>query len=389
MLICVLSILLCYLLGCYFYLKHLTHKYLQPIDRTVELDGNLSLKSVQDIKDAYRDKDTINILVLTGGGVRGLAPLMVLEQLEQLTGKKAGEMFDFMAGSSTGAINCGIMAVSDGKGGCKFSAAEVVRDYISNIRKMFSSKWYHIILTGFGLFGPFYLPEQKIAVLKGYFDKQTLADLHTNLIVPVYDVADNSLRVIRNWESSLHLHYSNYMLLDLLHGASNPPMLFSPQAFMVGDKKKVFIDPGVIINNPAEIALLSTWFMFPQKKIRVVLVSNGAADAKSYSHKHMVEFGAYGLLQYLLNSPVISTKFATDLVQEYIHEARDYGLEVDFVSISSVGANGISVQDTSDENMGKIVAYGKRMIEENQDKISYLAGVLNSEVKTQTQVEIE
>lgn len=378
MLVCVLLILLGYLFGCYFYLKHLTHKYLQTIDRTVELDGNLRLKSVQDIKDAYKDKDTINILVLTGGGVRGLAPLMVLEELERLTGKKTGELFDFMAGSSTGAINCGIMAMADGQGGCKFCAAEIVRDYIGNIRKMFSSKWYHKLLTGFGLFGPYYLPEPKIAILKGYYDNQTLADLHTNLIVPVYDVADNSLRVIRNWESSLHLHYSNYMLVDLLHGASNPPMLFSPQAFMIGDKRKVFIDPGVVINNPAEIALLSTWFMFPQKKIRVVLVSNGASDAMQYSHNHMVEFGAYGLLQYLLNSPVISTKFATDLVQEYIHEARDYGLEVDFVSISSDGANGLSVQDTSDENMNKIIAFGKRMITENQDKIEYLADVLGN-----------
>lgn len=374
----VITVLLCYFIAIYFYLRHLTKKYLNVIDRTKDLAGNLHLKTVEELKSQYENHDTINIMVLTGGGIRGLSSLMVLEELEKITGKKAGELFDFMAGTSTGAINCAIMGVPDGRGSCKFSAADVVRDYISNVRQMFSAKWYHYLLTCFGVFGPLYLPESKIKVLRGYFDDLTLADLHTNLIVPVYDVADNSLRVIRNWEPTVHQHYSNYMLLDLIHGASNPPMMFSPQAFVIDDKKKVFIDPGVVINNPAEIALLSTWFMFPKKKLRVVLIGNGAFDANDYGHQHMAEFGAYGLFQYLINSPVISSKFATDLVFEYMHEARDYGMDLDFVVISSDGAKGISVTDTSDENMKKITEYGNKMLDENRDKISYLAKVLTS-----------
>ncbi len=363
----------------YFYLRRLTRKYLTAIDRTQMLDESSNrLKTNQQVRESCDHKDTINILVLTGGGVRGLIPLQVLSRLEELCGKKTGELFDFLAGTSTGAISCGIMATSDETGAFKYSAEDIARDYLKNCRKMFSAPWYHQLLTLFGLFGPRYLPEGKLDVLNGYFGDQTLADIKINLLVPVYDIAENSMRVIRNWEPAIREHYTNYLLRDLVHGASNPPMLFSPTAFLVNDKKKIFIDPGVLINNPAEVALMNAWFMFPNKKLRLVLIGNGGDDAERYGHDHMAAFGAYGLFQYLLNSPVVSTKFSIDLVKEYIHEAREYGLDVEFVYINSNGGNELATSNTSEENMNKIKRFADQMMEEHHDKIVYLAKVLNN-----------
>jgi hypothetical protein len=373
----VFIILVCYIGLVYFYLKHITNKYLKVvIDLSTALDNRLKLKTNQMIREKYADNDVINILVLTGGGVRGIVPLQILNKLEEAIGKKAGELFEFMAGTSTGAISCAILSVPDGDGGYKFSSQDISRDYVRNIRRMFSAPWYHHILTLFGIFGPRYLPEGKLEILEGYFADCTLADLQNNLIVPVYDLSENALRVIRNWEPSLDGNYTNYFLRDLIHGASNPPMLFSPRRFFVGGKTRVFIDPGVILNNPAEVALLNAWFMFPNKKIRIVLIGNGGNDAESYGHTHMAEFGAYGLFQYLLNSPIISSKFSTDLVQEYIYEARDYGLDVDFVYINSDGGHELSTVDTSSQNMEKINQYAARLMAENQEKIDYLISVL-------------
>jgi hypothetical protein len=348
------------------------------VDRSPELDNRLKLKTNELIREKYADKEVINILVLTGGGVRGIVPLQILSKLEEATGKKTGELFEFMAGTSTGAINCAILSVPDGDGGYKFSSEDIIRDYVRNIRRMFSAPWYHHILTLFGIFGPLYLPEGKLEILEGYFGDCTLADLQNNLIVPVYDLSENALRVIRSWEPSINGNYTNYFLRDLIHGASNPPMLFSPRRFFVGGKTRVFIDPGVILNNPAEVALLNAWFMFPNKKIRIVLIGNGGNDSEHYGHTHMAEFGAYGLFQYLLNSPVVSAKFSTDLVQEYIHEARDYGLDVDFVYINSDGGHELATASTSSQNMEKINLYAERLISENQDKIDYLASVLKA-----------
>jgi uncharacterized protein len=50
------------------------------------------------------------ILAIDGGGVRGIIPAVLLARLEEVTGKPARETFDFVAGTSTGAVIAGALA---------------------------------------------------------------------------------------------------------------------------------------------------------------------------------------------------------------------------------------------------------------------------------------
>ena len=44
------------------------------------------------------------ILSIDGGGVRGIIPAVLLAELERETGRPARETFDFVAGTSSGAV---------------------------------------------------------------------------------------------------------------------------------------------------------------------------------------------------------------------------------------------------------------------------------------------
>src|SRR5690242_9639006 len=49
------------------------------------------------------------ILAIDGGGVRGIIPAVLLARLEAVTGRPARETFDFVAGTSTGAVIAGAL----------------------------------------------------------------------------------------------------------------------------------------------------------------------------------------------------------------------------------------------------------------------------------------
>jgi patatin-like phospholipase/acyl hydrolase len=50
------------------------------------------------------------VLTIDGGGIRGVFSAAVIEQMEKVIGKKAGEYFDCLYGTSTGAILAAALA---------------------------------------------------------------------------------------------------------------------------------------------------------------------------------------------------------------------------------------------------------------------------------------
>ena len=200
------------------YLNRLASKYLTAMPKE-DVVGDKELKDFNKIIEHYENREAINVLVLSGGGVRGLVPLHVLAYIEHITGKKTGELFDFFAGSSTGAISTAGFTVADENGEYKFSAKEILNEYEKNTKIIFSSPWYHQLLTLFGLFAPRFLPDGKMKVLKGYFDDLTLGELKGNLLIPVYNIESNKLQIIKNWNSMHGRANYNYLVKDLVNGA--------------------------------------------------------------------------------------------------------------------------------------------------------------------------
>jgi hypothetical protein len=86
----------------------------------------------------YKDDRPRRLLSLDGGGIRGLITLGILERLETLLKQKTGqslpEYFDYIAGTSTGAI----IAAGLARG---MTVAQLVDFYTSCGEQMFESSW--------------------------------------------------------------------------------------------------------------------------------------------------------------------------------------------------------------------------------------------------------
>lgn len=67
------------------------------------------------IKGRQVPKKGLRILSMDGGGMKGLATVQILKQIEKRTGKRIHELFDLICGTSTGgmlAIALGIKLMS-------------------------------------------------------------------------------------------------------------------------------------------------------------------------------------------------------------------------------------------------------------------------------------
>lgn len=357
------------------YLNILTRRYLMTSDRDPIIAGK-NLKSYQELLAQYKDRTHINILVLTGGGVRGLVPLHVLSELERQTGKKSGELFDFVSGTSTGAISVSSLTVGDGDGGYKFSAQYVEEHYLTQSRSMFTSPWYHQYLTCFGLLAPRFLPDNKLKILDEYFGDSTIGELKGNLLIPVYNIDQNNLQIIKNWNPPHGKSNENYLVKDLINGASNPPMIFPPVAFTVKNQDHLLIDPAVILNNPILHVLSYVRGLLPDKHINLVFIGNGGSGVDKYDYRSMFGFGLYGFYQYLFSAPSLSSRLYTDFMEDYLLDAEQVDKKISYYPIMAMPKEKMSPTSMHQRNFDKISKFAKEMVEQNEGKLMELAAVL-------------
>jgi hypothetical protein len=97
----------------------------------------------------------VNVLAIDGGGIRGIIPPTILSEIEQKVGRRVHEMFDLIAGTSTG----GIIAVAIGAGannGQPYTPADLVNLYVENGLEIFKKRFLTSVRNWIG---PKYSPD--------------------------------------------------------------------------------------------------------------------------------------------------------------------------------------------------------------------------------------
>src|SRR5690348_18029822 len=119
----------------------------------------------------------INVLSIDGGGIRGIIPASILAALERCTGRELHQVFDLIAGTSTG----GIIALGIGttaNGGKPYRPADLVGLYVANGPAIFKKGMLTRVKS---CFGPKYAPDALEQVLQTFFGETQLHSALTPL----------------------------------------------------------------------------------------------------------------------------------------------------------------------------------------------------------------
>lgn len=192
---------------------------------------------------------TKRILSIDGGGIRGVIPAKVLIAIEAQTGKRIAELFDLIAGTSTGGILAAALCVPgpDGKTP-KYPATTLLDLYKVHGRDIFARNPLRFVTSLF--VGAQYAAGPLEAQLLDYLGDTRLASAVTGLLITSFDMNAGEAWFFSRAQAIANPD-RNYRLREVARATSAAPTYFPP--FKLGDApdKPVLVDGGVFANNPA------------------------------------------------------------------------------------------------------------------------------------------
>ena len=243
----------------------------------------------------------IKILSIDGGGMRGVIPAVILAEIEKRTHKRIAELFDLIAGTSTG----GILALGLAKPGAdktkpQFAAQELIGLYETDGPVIFHRSALHAARSGSGVFEEKYPSEGIDATLAKYFGETRLSEALTEVLVTSYEIEKRDPFFFKRQKAKLDPGLDFPMRLAA-RATSAAPSYFEPVKVQMPNASYSFVDGGVVANNPAMCAYVEAKKMFPAGRAFLV-VSLGTGDmVKPIPYEKAKDWGLAEWVQPLIN----------------------------------------------------------------------------------------
>lgn len=250
-------------------------------------------------------RNKFRILSLDGGGLRGLAPLLVLKRIEVMTGKKIHELFDLIVGTSTGGIiACGLTAGRDGE--AILSVDQLIELYSSKANKIFPEqdttlkKWYRNIRSAVT---SKFSEKGLDSLLTEYFGDIKLSETIKPVVVTSYDVSHNEVIMFKSRLSS-EIGYDT-TLREVCRATSAAPTYLPAFKMNYMNVDRVMIDGGVYINNPSMAGIAEALrYKYGNEDIKIEDIQLLSLGTGLYSENLGKESTGWGIAKW---GPIIST----------------------------------------------------------------------------------
>lgn len=319
--------------------------------------------------------DRIRILAINGGAMLGLSDLVILEEIEERSGKQIYELFDFFAGSSTGAIISTLLLLPQDATGRPMTAKEAIRTYEEFSAKVFSNSTWHRTKTGFGLFGPIFENTPRVEIAQQLFKDATFGEFLRPAMFPSYSQREKQIILFRNWKAP----ESNLLLSSLLVAVTAAPAVF-PFINLEGYSKEtpIFGDAGVVLNAPGEFAYLEARAERPDLK-SVVVVTVDTQTRLNIPDETTTHGGLVQWLIPLVKMDIIGQAGVSRDILAAQAAFAGAGIDVSSFELVARVEENVSVYSTDGHTVSAVLSAGRRFIAENGMLIDEVIQTLKNE----------
>ncbi len=322
-------------------------------------------------------QSTFRILSIDGGGVRGLLPLSILQEIEQRTGKPIAHLFDLIVGNSTGGIIALCLAAPGEGGSPKYTAKDVSQFYYDNSATIFKKSFLHSLSAGFGLWAPKYDRSHLDQLLgKKFPHNMRLGQGVSPVVVLSYSLTKDALSVWTSYRARKDTN-ANITMADAAGATSAAPLYFAPKSvtFSNGSKSEE-VDGGIYANDPEEIAVTEALLQNPSlrpEQIFLFSLGTGRPKLKKESNQGLTNPGILSwvfktnLIDVILNAETELEEFQTEKTSLFQRYRLQFTLDSTLMSMDN----------TTPENLDALLKSGKTFVHKSSDELNRICNFLS------------
>ena len=316
----------------------------------------------------------MRILAIDGGGIRGLIPAIVLAEIERRTGRRTADLFDLIAGTSTGGIlACGLTRPGeDGKP--TFSAADLIGLYESEGPEIFERRLLRRVTSVDGLLDERYDDSGLNAALLRYLDSARLSQTVTDVFITAYEIERRQAFFFRSSRARSDPTY-DFTYVDAARATAAAPTYFEParvrDAAAAADY--ALIDGGVFALNPAMTAYADIAADGRAADVELVVSLGTGSHTRRIAYENARGWGQIGWAR-----PIIDVVF-DGLAQTVDFELGHLLGPERYVRLQTrLDEASDALDDASDRNLEALRREGTRLVDERSGDIDRVVAALQA-----------
>jgi patatin-like phospholipase/acyl hydrolase len=305
------------------------------------------------------------VLSIDGGGIRGIIPAMVLAEIERRTEKRTAEMFDLVAGTSTGGILALGLTKPGQNGGPEYSAKKLIELYETEGGKIFDRSVWHRIHSAGGLAEEKYPATGIEGVALKYFGAVRLAQAHKEVLITAYEIEKRGPWFFKRRHALDPKEGFNPLMREVVRATSAAPTYFEPLQLKVGSLgNRAFIDGGVHSNNPAMCAYVEARKIYPKENDFLVVSLGTGEPTRNMPYKEVKGWGLALWAQPILNVVFDGVADTVDYqLRELLPAEGDDRRYYRFQTVLDIGKD--DMDDASATNIQALKTKAQEIIDEN------------------------